>query len=79
MRVWVHASFVYGRVRQARGLVGHAPTVLSFAAAFALPAPERALLAFVSIFLKKGAFFRMSGSTMKRTWLPRKKQLRSQG
>ena len=30
---------------------------------------------FVSIFLKKGAFFKMSGSTMKRTWLPRKKQL----
>ena len=56
--------------------MGRAPTVLSFAAAFALPAPERALLAFVSIFLKKGAFFRISGSTMKRTWLPRRKQLR---
>ena len=59
--------------------MGRAPTVLSFAAAFALPAPERALLAFVSIFLKKGAFFRISGSTMKRTWLPRKKQLRRVG
>ena len=55
------------------------PTVLSFAAAFALPVPERALLAFVSIFLKKGAFFRISGSTMKRTWLPRRKQLRGVG
>ena len=59
--------------------MGRAPTVLSFAAAFALPAPERALLAFVSIFLKKGAFFRISGSTMKRTWLPRRKQLRRVG
>ena len=58
------------------GGVGRAPTVLSFAAAFALPLPERTLLAFVSIFLKNGAFFRISGSTMKRTWLPRKKQLR---
>lgn len=37
------------------------------------------LTAFTSIFLKNGAFFRISGSTMKRTWLPRKKQLRREG
>mmetsp|Transcript_21861 Transcript_21861/g.64374 ORF Transcript_21861/g.64374 Transcript_21861/m.64374 type:complete len:200 (+) Transcript_21861:45-644(+) len=52
------------------------PAALCVAACLALPALE-ALLALVSIFLKKGAFFRMSGRTMKRTCEPRRKTLES--
>lgn len=53
------------------------PDARCIAACFALLADLAAacFACFVSIFLKKGAFFKMSGSTMKRTWLPRKKQL----
>ena len=49
---------------------------LCCAACLALPAFAWACFCcLVSIFLKKGAFLRISGKTMKRTWLPRRKQL----
>ena len=66
--------------RRGEGAAGgggrRSPAARWVAAALALLA-ALGLLAFVSIFLKNGAFFRMSGSTMKRTWLPRRKQLQT--
>eukprot|EP00962_Isochrysis_galbana_P022651 scaffold6770_cov125-Isochrysis_galbana.AAC.3 len=50
------------------------PAARCVAACFAFPDLE-ALLAFVSIFLKNGAFLRMSGSTMKFTCEPRRNTL----